>query len=531
MRLLFAALLAFPLLAQTPAQPPKPSQAPDRKAFSAATAEKDPASRVLALEKFLQDYPSSNSASTARRELLSSLVASKPDAALSRMKGLARSLRPAEAASLYRFLASELAGPGKLPAPAEKAARQALKLFRFEAFAEQSRADAKRFDMPAPREAQLRAHYRTQRAVYLEALAAILEARGQAAQARKVYREALAANSSSTAAARALGAAEEKAGRMDAALAFYAQSLLAKPSSDSRKRFYETWNKVKGSPDGAESYLDAKYRELFPNPIHAAPYQKTAARSSRLVLAEVYTGAGCPPCVGADLAFDSVLERYSRSDVAVVMYHEHVPRPDPLTNSDTLARWKWQQGRGVPTYAVDGEVSGRGGGARDSAIELESFIRASIEKQLEKPAGAVLQLKAANDGRSVRASARVAGISKPNPNLVLQIALVEKQIRYSGENGVRFHPMVVRSLHSVSLNDTAQLEEAHAFSLPEVAANLRKHTDDFEKHDDRHNQDGKFRFAERKDSIDAAGLAVVAFVQDSKTKEVLQAAWADAPKE
>lgn len=537
MRLIFAALLAVTLLAQPPAaQPPKPAAArpapaPDRNAFTAANSEKDPALRAAALEKFLRDFPSSNMAPMARRGIVSALVAAQPEDAVRKTRDLAASLPAAEAAAQYRTLAMELNGAGKLPAQAENAARQALKLFRYDAFAAQRRVDAEDFGRPAPAESQMRARFAVQRAQFNETLAQVLESRGQAGKAIKVYRQALQANPASTASARSLAAAEEKAGHTAAALGYYAQALLARPSAASRQRFYEAWQKAKGGPDGAEAFLDRKYRELFPNPLHAAPFRRTAARSNRLVLAEVYTGAGCPPCVGADLAFEAVLERYPRSDVAVLMYHEHIPRPDPLTNNDTLTRWKWQQGRGVPTYAVDGEVSGRGGGGRDSAPELESYIRAFIEKQLETPAGAALELKAANDGRGVRATARVASISKPNPNLVLNLALVEKDVRYSGENGIRFHPMVVRRLHTVSLKNVANLQEAHAFSLPEVAENLTKHLDAFEKHDDRHNKDGQFRFAERKDSVDPAGLAVVAFVQDSATKEVLQAAWADAPKE
>lgn len=505
MRLIFAAALALSLLAQPPATPP------DRKAFSAATAEKDPATRAAALEKFLHEFPSSRSATMARRSLVSAWVQATPEQALNRVAILVKSLPPSDAAPLYRFLSSELVAAGKAPTHAETAARRALRLFH-------------------PESSQSRASYLTQRAQYQEALAKALEARGQQAKALKVYREALAANPASSASALALAAAEEKAGRADAALGYYAQSFLARPSTESRQRFAEAWKRSNRASGDAASYLDQRYRQLFHNPIHATPYQKTAARSNRVVLAEVYTGAGCPPCVGADLAFDAVLERYPRTDVAVVMYHEHVPRPDPLTNSDTLSRWKWQQGRGVPTFAIDG-VAHIGGGGRDAAPELESNIRAEIDKDLEKPAGAGLSLKAANDGRSVRAIARVTGITEPNPNLVLNLALVEKEVRYSGENGIRFHPMVVRRIHTVSLQDTTELDEAHAFSISEVDQALKQALDDFEKHDERHNKDGKFRFAERKDTIDPASLAVVAFVQDTETKEILQAAWADAPKE
>ena len=66
-----------------------------------------------------------------------------------------------------------------------------------------------------------------------------------------------------------------------------------------------------------------------------------------MVLGEVFTGSGCPPCAAADVAFDAAMERYSRKDLAVVMYHVHVPRPDPMTTNETSARSK---NYGVPAY-------------------------------------------------------------------------------------------------------------------------------------------------------------------------------------
>ncbi|MDP3526975.1 MAG: molybdopterin dinucleotide binding domain-containing protein, partial [Hoeflea sp.] len=62
------------------------------------------------------------------------------------------------------------------------------------------------------------------------------------------------------------------------------------------------------------------------------------------------------------------------------------------------------------------------------------------------------------------------------------------------ENGIRFHPMVVRSIASYPLKGEKAKSETHTFDLAAVASGLEKHLADFEKHDERHNKDGKFRF-------------------------------------
>jgi hypothetical protein len=100
-------------------------------------------------------------------------------------------------------------------------------------------------------------------------------------------------------------------------------------------------------------------------------------------------------------------------------------------------------------------------------------------------------------------------------------------LRYSGENGIRFHPMVARSIVSLELNGEGSIE--HSFDLAGVEAELKRHLDEFEKHDERHNKEGDFRFRVRMDRIDPANLAVVGYVQDMETREVLQSAFADAP--
>ena len=76
--------------------------------------------------------------------------------------------------------------------------------------------------------------------------------------------------------------------------------------------------------------LDTEYHKRFPNPVHVEAYKPTAARTDRVVLAEVFTGSGCPPCAGADIAFDAAMERYApqRSRRRHVSPAHSAARPD-----------------------------------------------------------------------------------------------------------------------------------------------------------------------------------------------------------
>jgi hypothetical protein len=175
---------------------------------------------------------------------------------------------------------------------------------------------------------------------------------------------------------------------------------------------------------------------------------------------------------------------------------------------------------------IDGEVDG-GGGPRSAAPERYQHIEGKIGPRLEKPAGADISLRASKEGKTVWARAGVSNVNNGSSDLALHILLVEKLVRYSGENGIRFHPMVVRSKVLAPLEGAREINHEHSFDLEQVEKDLKDHLDEFEKYNARHNQDGKFRFMERKDTIDPGNLAVAVFVQDTKTKEVLQSAFAE----
>jgi hypothetical protein len=171
-------------------------------------------------------------------------------------------------------------------------------------------------------------------------------------------------------------------------------------------------------------------------------------------------------------------------------------------------------------------MSPAGGGGRDAAKEIEKSLRMIVDARLEAAPEATLELEADRQGQTVKVTAQAG--SKEVKEAALTLLLVEKQVRYSGENGIRFHPMVVRSIASYEMKDGAAAT-VHTFKYDEIIANLKKHIDDFEKFDQRYNKDGAFRFAERRDTLDWSNIAVVAFVQDLKSKKVLQAAWVELP--
>lgn len=114
-----------------------------------------------------------------------------------------------------------------------------------------------------------------------------------------------------------------------------------------------------------------------------------------------------------------------------------------------------------------------------------------------------------------------------SPHPKLHIALVEEMLRYSGENGIRFHPMVVHSLagpnaSGLTVNPARPTFVQHVFGLDNLSAELKAHLDDYEVNGQ---PSQKVTFREKKHTLDAKNLSVVAFVQDEKSKQILQAGY------
>ncbi|MCK4969350.1 MAG: hypothetical protein KAS77_02445, partial [Thermoplasmata archaeon] len=83
------------------------------------------------------------------------------------------------------------------------------------------------------------------------------------------------------------------------------------------------------------------------------------ATTDRVVLVELFTGAGCNPCVPIDQGLDAYIDDHTRSETVDLVYHRSIPSADLLETSETTSRHANFYDRGVqatPTYFVDGTI-------------------------------------------------------------------------------------------------------------------------------------------------------------------------------
>jgi hypothetical protein len=373
------------------------------------------------------------------------------------------------------------------------------------------------------------------RARGLEALGRIHLARGDAARAENEFTEALGVTPTLAKAHVALAGIEATRGHDAAALDHYVAAAvggrLTSAETDAMHAFYR---KTHGSDAGLEAAIDKAYTEKFPNPVKPEEYTPTPARSDRVVLLEMFTGSGCPPCVAADLGFDGVLERYPEGTIAPLAYHEHIPQADPMVTSGGATRRAYYPITAVPTFNVDGALAKRGGGGRTGGPGVYASYVGTIDKALETPAQAAISLRATPDGSHVKVTATVTKLPADAKDLRLHVVLAERELRFMGENSIRFHPMVVRAMAGPDGSglplaaaggtveytfDLAAIPEDITRSLADEIAKRRKA--DVPARD--YLAEGHAYTA-----IDPAALVVVAFVQ-AADKHVLQAATAAVP--
>jgi hypothetical protein len=231
--------------------------------------------------------------------------------------------------------------------------------------------------------------------------------------------------------------------------------------------------------------------------------------------------------VGAGLAFKAAQERYSRQDFIVLNYHVHIPLPDPMVNPTTIKRQDFYSVNSSPSYFFDGDSDGGGGSADMAKSIFESKVDPTIEKHLAVAPEAKIDLRATSTGSTVKVKANVSKVTSKSDKLRLQIVLAEESVTYSGENGERFHPVVVRSMaldqksaQGFALAPAKGGSFEYTFDVAKAVADAKAHLEDYETN----TRKGEYKFREKKYDI-KNGFVVVAFVQDEATKKVLQSVY------
>lgn len=494
----------------TPTAPPAAIR-PDQKAYDDARRISEPQKKIEALEKFVIDFPDSFMKSMARFDVLDTIIRNFPDQK-DKIRAAAEKILAHGQGNItfrgmnYSNVASRLLSAGILLEWAEELAKKGNSTF----------------------EQDLAKELKTGRSRNLDTLGRIYLKQGKTKQARKLLKEALKLEPDLTTAMLGMAEIEASDGDQKAALELYTNAAVKAPLKKTDRQQMEQAYRVthNDSLNGLEDLLDEKYKKLNAG-INFAHFQPTPKRSNRTALAELFTGSGCGPCVAADLGFEGLIDRYKRQDLVVLIYHLHVPAPDPMTNPATVERGKYYAVPGTPTSVVDGFKLPSGGGPREMTRDFYDRINPKIEQRLESPAAAEVTVTATIEGNQLKSRVTVDKIKSPSPDLRLQLALTEDGLRYTGENGVRFHPMVVRSLGGKDASGFVVLGSGPTnvewtFDLKALSDELKKYLDEYEQ---KGHRGDTFTFSEKKFQIDPQKLSVVAFVQDMKTKDVLQTAY------
>jgi tetratricopeptide (TPR) repeat protein len=556
-----------------PAPPKRPALPEDEVVNKMQAARNDPAQYVELLVRLIKEFPESRYAESAGFNLSSALKRQAQrgnDPAI--MRGLAE-----------KFIAGTVSAPAPLRVRingyalramldhnlAEQAvtlARQTVAVLNeqeYIAFARKgyerdiaSALQANPNYKPRPfSESEYTERFRQESAAHYSTLGRAYLKVNDLTQAEAAFKQSYKINPDAPAAA-GLATVLEKRGKDAEAIEYITQGMLTgKMDKAGIEQFQALYRRTHGGKlDGIEEYLDARYRKAYRNPLKAEKHKTTRASSGRAVLAEFFTGAGCIPCIPFDYTFETALEDYSRDDLVLLVYHWHAPTLDPMGNRSSDARVTYYGVQGAPTTFLNGERFKAEGGIGDVRFKTEaekkapvvySAVTSVINRELEKHAQARLKLNALRVREGIKASATVDGLKEAPPDATLHIALVEEDVHYSGENGLRFHPMVVRNLakaagassygFKVAAGQAGKFE--HVFDLDGITAENLRYYDEWpvERNKEvnaRIGGDADFdvgKFKEQKHLINPNHLSVVAFLQDNQTKAILQAVYLRVP--
>jgi tetratricopeptide (TPR) repeat protein len=594
----FSGLFVLTSLAAAAQAAPTMRKAADERAYAAAAATADPVQRVTALDSFIKTYPKSHQIGRARSLRLNTLIEYLPDHtdALKRAekdeirssdKGFERLESEAEIAERYAE-----AGPNGILLPeAEKLATHAEHHLDEATWDSGQTELYKQFKVALPQPDKLHQVYVESTANIYLALADVYIHEHKFAEAKPLLDKAYAIQPADVA-TNAIRAEYALANHDNSdALTYFERAAVANDISelfsDLAKKYHATLVQLyrdanNGSDSGLDTALDARYNEVFPAPF--TPEKVAPIHSGHVALLELFTGSGCPPCIGGDLAVDALLAQYPRTDLIALTFDEHVPRPDPLTNPDSVARAELFHAIHTPGFVLDGTPLSIYGSYRDHSKEVYAKLQTMTATEIAAPSNVKLTLTASfsmageiqvhadvttgmqeettklitepkpteppkkpeeakkesdaakKEDKKQKPEPEPAAAAAPSPavaaapplppvpHLVVNFALVEDDIRYSGENGIRFHRMVVRSLAKpadtgfpLDFNKTTTADAS--FNMAAISAKLHDYLVGYAQSNDKF---GPLEWRSMPTTMNPQHLYVVAWVQDTTTNRVLQ---------
>ncbi|MDR0498398.1 MAG: hypothetical protein LBH03_01525 [Holophagales bacterium] len=258
------------------------------------------------------------------------------------------------------------------------------------------------------------------------------------------------------------------------------------------------------------------------HPFQPPPFKAPEKWGGKTVLAEVFTGSECGPCVAASFAFDALEESYPTKYLAVLKYHLPVPNYDPMMNPATKKRQDYY-GRdiikGTPTAIIDGVISPGVGGDRLASSASFGTAKKEIDTAMAATADITVKASASITGDNVKVD---CVFSKVIEGADYNVVLVQTKEDFKGGNGIVRHNMVVRDIKTVAPSDKASV----TFNIVESEKAADAHIAEWgNRASERSKQLSKWPAKHNK--IDRANLKAVVFVQNKDTRQIYNAFVAD----
>jgi tetratricopeptide (TPR) repeat protein len=276
--------------------------------------------------------------------------------------------------------------------------------------------------------------------------------------------------------------------------------------------------------DDLKSLIEKKQKES--TSFETGKYKSKS--SGKVLLAELFTGTECGPCQGADVAYDELSEYFPRNSLAILEYHVNIPGPDPMTNPNTFSRYVYYGGNfGTPTAILEGKEIITGGGPKYLAANRYNLYKYALSKYENQRPEVIISGKAIRKGNDISVNLNLKGKIK-NTKDVLHIALVEKTVNYTGSNTIDKHRFVVRNLlENESGIPITSDKISKNFDLDKIEVGLKEYLDNPTKQPSWRPAFGPPSWKARTDKLNRNNLAVVAWIQNPETREIINSVFVD----
>jgi tetratricopeptide (TPR) repeat protein len=321
-----------------------------------------------------------------------------------------------------------------------------------------------------------------------------------------------------------LGSIYEKQQDNKRALDAYISGLYAYETPSVKNAALTVMNKMNLKEEDLKDMIDKKQKS-------STSFEKgkyTSKSKGKILLAELFTGAECGPCQGADVAFDELSEYFPRNSLAILEYHINIPGPDPMTNPDTYSRYLYYGGNfGTPTAILEGKEMITGGGPRYLAANRYNLYKYALSKYENQKPEVIISGKAVKKGNNINVNLNLKGNTNDLKS-VLHIALIEKSLNYTGSNNIDKHRFVVRNLSDKeTLTPLTTDKVSKSFDLNKIEEGLKNYLDNPTKHPSWRQAFGPPMWKARTDKLNRDNLAVVAWIQNPETREIINSVYLD----